>query len=311
MENRFTDEQFLARWLAGELSPEEEQDFASQGDYPLYERIRLATQQLKAPAFDQEESLQQLKEQLPDKETPVVSMSSRKNRRWMYAAAASLLFVAGIWAWIQANDPLPKQIITEIGAQMPVQLPDGSEITLNAGSELNYFGKKRVFQQERKVSLTGEAFLKVTSGKGFQVATESGTVEVLGTQFNVNAREDRLEVHCFEGVVHVRSDAISDTLNPGEAIRIKHGALVRSWNMERVEQPGWLDGVSHFDQVPLEEVLEALERQYGIEIAPFEGITGKRFTGDFVHDDLGTALKMVCEPFSIKFTQQGTMVYLE
>ena len=71
-----------------------------------------------------------------------------------------------------------------------ITLVDGSKVWLNAGSALTY--PVAFMGNERKVSVTGEAYFEVMhdASKPFIVHDGSMDVKVLGTHFNVNAFED-------------------------------------------------------------------------------------------------------------------------
>ena len=76
------------------------------------------------------------------------------------------------------------------GAEFNLVLADGTQVWLNAESKLKYpvvFGS-----EERVVELEGEGFFKVSkdASRPFRVKTKSQVVEVLGTEFNVDAYPD-------------------------------------------------------------------------------------------------------------------------
>ena len=83
------------------------------------------------------------------------------------------------------NDARP---INSISSE--ILLPDGSAVTLNANSKLQYYT-----HSARKVWLEGEAFFEVKkipeTAEPFQVVTNDLTITVLGTTFNVNSRNEQ------------------------------------------------------------------------------------------------------------------------
>src|SRR5690606_29333886 len=89
-------------------------------------------------------------------------------------------------------------VTTPIGGQYRIRLPDGSEVTLNAASELRY---PTVFQHDRRVvSFKGEGYFEVAPDvdRPFLVISETidgqQTVEVLGTEFNINTYDGEHEI---------------------------------------------------------------------------------------------------------------------
>jgi len=49
--------------------------------------------------------------------------------------------------------------------------------------------------------LFGKAYFDVDKGKTFTVKTDLGTVQVLGTRFDVESRDSIFKVVCYEGSV--------------------------------------------------------------------------------------------------------------
>src|SRR5690606_15012122 len=76
------------------------------------------------------------------------------------------------------------------GGQYRLTLPDGSRVWLNSASSLTYAANH--FEQNRMVTLSGEAYFEVESDsrKPFRVVTDRQTVTVLGTKFNINSYPD-------------------------------------------------------------------------------------------------------------------------
>ena len=101
------------------------------------------------------------------------------------------------------------------GQRANLTLPDGTNVWLNARSEMRY---PAVFTgNKREITLDGEAYFEVTHNedKPFVVQTNKCNVEVLGTKFNVEAYSDS-EDFCtslMEGSVRV-----SDKGNPSESL---------------------------------------------------------------------------------------------
>lgn len=84
-----------------------------------------------------------------------------------------------------------------------VDLPDGSQALLNKNSTISY---DQSFTS-REITQTGEVFYIVEkAGKSFTVNTDNGQVTVKGTEFNVKADEQNLEVEVEEGSVEMKVD---------------------------------------------------------------------------------------------------------
>ena len=178
-----------------------------------------------------------------------------------------------------------------------LDLPDGSEVVINAVSSIAYNESK--WKKDRRLALQGEAFFKVAKGATFSVETDMGNVTVLGTQFNVKQRDSILNVSCFEGRVRVVVSDKGHPLEKGQTLSVRNGIV--SLGRTFLLQPSWVDGRSSFQSVPLWEVLQEFKRQYAIEIN-MEGVdASKVFTGSFVHDDLELAAQAVTQPFKLRY----------
>lgn len=83
------------------------------------------------------------------------------------------------------------EVTAAAGAIIHYELPDRSEVWLNAGTTLRY---PTAFQEDqRNVGLNGEAYFEVRANKEypFYVNTPNGpTIYVYGTKFNVTAYAD-------------------------------------------------------------------------------------------------------------------------
>lgn len=182
-------------------------------------------------------------------------------------------------------------------------LSDGSRVWLNSESSLRYpvaFSGK-----QRPVEITGEAYFEVTRNPAmpFRVSIAGkGTVEVLGTHFNVNSYPDEsnTRITLLEGSVRVALLAGSPTvIQPGQqavynnaqpsgtAITVKNGV-----NIDAVM--AWKNGFFHFDQADLYAVMRQLARWYNIEVK-YEGkIPPRTFGGEMQRDlNLSEVLKLL------------------
>lgn len=284
------DDTIMARWLAGNLTPEEQAAFELSSEYKTYEQIRLGLDRFEKPDFKAEGLRQRIWEKAEASKT---NTPFRLKPLWYLGGlAASLLLVFGIlFSEVSYR--------TDIGEKVAVTLPDGSQVLLNAKSQITH---RRFFWQDNKsITLLGEALFTIQKGDGFTVKTEAGRARVLGTQFNVRSRSETIEVRCYEGRVlfengkeHLKAyleagDAV--TLRQSEFKEFKHGT----------DTPSWRSGSSSFDNTDLIEVIEELQYYYDIAVQYEESVPMQHFTGTFVHNDLDLALKSVFVPMGIRF----------
>ncbi|MCF6360502.1 MAG: FecR family protein [Cyclobacteriaceae bacterium] len=102
-----------------------------------------------------------------------------------------------------------------------VELPDGSIVWINHNSTIVYNEKFEI----RRVHLDGEAYFKVvSSNKPFIVTTKLGEIKVLGTKFNINSTDDKLEVEVESGKVELEVDDQRKEVNRGQHVTYTKGS---------------------------------------------------------------------------------------
>jgi transmembrane sensor len=212
------------------------------------------------------------------------------------AAAASLIMILGLWFMFRPG--YTDKVIALRGSHLEHSLPDGSMVSINADSRLAYDQKH--FGEERKVGLTGEAFFSVVKGSRFVVSTKHGDVAVLGTSFNVYARDEYFKVSCITGRVRVTSSGSTAEISPGENAELENGQLVVSGAKDTQASTGWIRGEFIYDNSPLNQVLNEIERQFNIKFVAGD-LDGRYFTGAFTNKDLKNALDIVCIPMGLTY----------
>lgn len=186
------------------------------------------------------------------------------------AASVALLLLAGIVWWIM--QPGAVQYATNYGEWENVELPDGSQVRLNANTRLQ-LDEHWDAADTRRVWLSGEAYFQVAekpeTQSRFQVITDDLTVEVLGTTFNVRNRDAQTEVFLEEGRVslELQTDSIRKMqLEPGQKVAYSSARNeILDNNFVSAElTTSWKDGLLKFDKTPMREVLRTVEEIYGI-----------------------------------------------
>ncbi len=294
------EENYLAKWLSGELSPEELEQFKASSEYAAYARIVRETERLEAPEYNTAEAYDALRRRRQAKAVKVVRMNPWT--RVVQAAAVVVLFV-GIAFWFL--NWRGEHVTTDLAQRASETLPDRSEVLLNAGTEIRYHKKK--WSKERSLVLEGEAFFKVAKGKAFTVNTEAGNVTVLGTQFNVEQRGDYFEVSCYEGKVRVVYREQSFELPAGNSFLAIGGNIIPVAGPQG-NRPSWIDEESSFNSAPLSYVFEEVERQFKVRVETRNVDLQQIFTGSFSNTDLDLALQSISTPSQLKYRIEGEKV---
>ncbi|PQB04904.1 FecR family protein [Aureitalea marina] len=291
----------ISKWLDHELTADELKAFEASNAFGSLSRIDQAAELVQKPELDVALSYQKLKA----KRDQVREKSLWNWRRAVVSVAAVAVIALGLF-WVVSNNSGMVQVMTAMGEKTELTLPDSSEVVLNAGSSLEY---DQNWDDVRAVRLNGEALFEVEEGKTFTVETSVGTIQVLGTRFNVKNRDNWFEVTCFDGLVEVKFGASNYKLSAGNSFRLVNGQP--HWEETSMTNPAWVANKSIFKSVPLSSVLSELERQYAIEIEATEIDKSVIFTGSFTHEDLETALRAISIPLSLTFEVKENSVTLK
>lgn len=291
MKEKYANEDFLTRWLAGELSDEELAGFEASDVHRQLMAIDDAAKSLMGPEIDVEKALLAV-----NSKNQNVQKAPKVKRLWAFSAAAAciaLLFASYTYFFGI------KTYSTGIGEKETILLADGSTITLNANSSISY--RRFNWEEDRAVDFDGEAFFDVSSGNDFTVTTSKGTVSVLGTQFNIKNRKD-FKIQCYEGSIEftpLDTNHSSMKLQKGMEMSLMNGEIHQRQFSKNT--PDWKNGFSSFSEQPLSEVLDELTIQYPIQFKIDAIDINRKFTGNFTHTHLENALKTTLEPMGIQY----------
>ena len=232
----------------------------------------------------------------------------QKRRRVMrYAAAAAVLLVAALCTFL-LNDHKVRQVtlLTAPGEIRVVTLGDGSMVTLNGNSELQY--PEAFAGNIRTVRLRGEAFFDVAhidAATPFIVYTPDARVKVLGTTFNIKSRQAHSIVSLVTGKVEV-SDRVYK--NPAILLRGQTAELttggIRVHADDVSARTSWRDHLWVFNETPLSEVLLSLNETFGVQSRVDPKVnTSKAISGKLSTHDLRTLYKALEAMLQIKISE--------
>lgn len=283
----------LKKWLNGELTDAEKQAFEKRDDFVLNSKIINKAKRFKASHFSTVDDFEEFRSKYEAEKKMVKSM---KWMRPLLKVAAILVVAFGLYFYFSESElTLFKTVSAE---KIDFELPDGSKVVLNALSQLQF--NEGSWEQDRTVSLVGEAFFKVEKGNVFTVKTKEGKVRVLGTQFNVKQRDSLFEVACFEGSVKVSSNSIEKILYSGETFRMENDTTIKV-DKSGQKEPEWLRAISLFNESPFMHVIEELERQYNVKVTLEDIYTARKFSGGFGHNNLKEALVAITKPMGLEY----------
>ncbi|QEH41551.1 FecR family protein [Chitinophaga sp. XS-30] len=168
-----------------------------------------------------------------------------------------------------------------VGLDYKISLADGTEVWMNSATELKF--PLAFPDATREVSINGEAYLKVAKdpAKPFIVHLPNSTVQVLGTEFNVNTYDPgTAKVALIEGAVNMRSLSGESTLAPGRQAIYQDGQAIQQRTFDAKVVLGWQKGLFFFDEMPLKEIAKVVPRWFGMQVIIDDpAISDKKFVG--------------------------------
>lgn len=238
----------------------------------------------------------------------VIPMKPSNQYAWLGKIAASVLFLV-FAGWFMHQQLNPSELIAQTGfdEQKEVFLPDGSQVTLNGNSTLQYFSDWSE-GETRIVKLQGEAFFEVenkaATNTKFQVLTKDLTVEVLGTVFNVNTRREATKVFLKEGKVKLNLEDKKSSqllLEPGQvaSYSAKRKSLLQPQKVATEQEVSWKDGFLTFKDTPLKEILEQLAATSNLEFEiETTELAEKKFRLTIPNNNIPVAMELLSKTLS-------------
>lgn len=287
---------FLGRWADNKLSEEEESAFRKTKDFEIYKKIWAEASLMTVTAYNEERHFRRLKNQTEGGKRQAII-----RRLYISVAAAAI----GLFCVYQLA-LTPRSVSSDVGEIVDHRYSDAVTIKMNAQSQITYAAQ--ILKKDPTLSLSGEAYFEVEKGTNFSVTTEYGAINVLGTKFNVFAREDFFEVSCFEGQVQV-TGVEQMTLGPGQVYR----QINEQREHEQIDMdvaPDWLNKESYFYNAPVGIVFKELEIQYGITIEGNVPHDSTRLTVGFPNNNAPLALDLVFKSLQKSYKKRSEKVVL-
>ncbi|MBN2009022.1 FecR domain-containing protein [candidate division KSB1 bacterium] len=235
-------------------------------------------------------------------------------KRLGYAVAILFLFILGYGAIRTYFNPYVS-VVAKHGEQKHYNLADGSMIELNCGSAIKF--RKSFALEHRQLYLSGEVYFEVRKAKfPFIINTENASITVVGTKFNVCARDERTNVFVTEGKVRVEiaeKDTLPIFLEKDQFCEIKAGRVSTfASDTDSSRLLAWRSGTLIFKQTLLANVARSLERFYNITIKISEPELAKRtLTATFYKLSADQAISSICTTLNIEYEKQSKTFILK
>lgn len=238
------------------------------------------------------------------------------------AAVVVVMLIAGIYFYTQKMNEInlaTNTIIVPVGQRANIQLPDGTNVWLNARTQMTY--PAYFTGAKREIELNGEAYFEVShdSEKPFVVHTKSFEVKVLGTKFNVKAYNDTED---FTTALMEGSVEVTNTMNKNNTIRLlpdqkvdyREGQLLCS-SIEDYDIYRWREGLMCFKDIQFIDLIRQFENSYGVSIIiENEKAKEKVFSGKLrISDGIDNALRILQKDggYIFEWDESGTTIYIK
>ncbi|MFB6455570.1 FecR family protein [Chitinophaga sp. Hz27] len=216
---------------------------------------------------------------------------TRIHKLWYGVAAAvatGIILLAGFYKH-EPSKQMAQKIDTIFNNTNNVQiynLPDGSQVWLNAHSMLGY--REDYNTNGRNLWLQGVALFKVVSNpkQPFNVHTRHLTTTVLGTTFQIstdNRADGGIQVSLIEGKVSVTgNNGYTKILEPGEMLTSKEDTPPAMAHFDSNEVLDWKNNKIIFNKTTLADVLTRLQQREGLKIVlQDKQLANKKISGEF------------------------------
>ena len=264
-----------------------------------------------------------------NKEIPEIPFSLREKktinwRRWLANSAAiiTIPLILGFTYLLIDKYKTGPVVYNEVAATnakvVNISLPDGSKVSLYAGSTLKY--PDRFSDEERLVILDGEGTFEVKSNpkNPFYVETTDGTrVKAYGTKFSVRDydADNTIQVYLERGIVDFNSPRLNHPITMKPDTRLVFNKTDRKYTISNStpnEYDAYEQGILLFNNRPLEEVVQKLNRVYGVDIViQDESLKEYRFTATIKDESIYQIMNMLSlSTPQLEWKRQGQKIIL-
>lgn len=252
-----------------------------------------------------------------DEAQPSTGYRRRISKRWLrgaVAAAAVLVLGVGI-SQFQSDSHSDENLISAEYATGPndlltVPLGDRSVVRLAPSSRL------RVTRGEgsRDVWLEGRAYFSVAKqdGKRFRVRTAGGEAVVLGTRFDLQARDRELRLVVVEGRVALSDGGEQVTVAAGQVSAVVEGKVTQAVPVPNSRaMVDWIGNFLVFQETNLVEAAAELGSLYGVEVrVEDKALASRTVTGWFSDQKYEEVVTAVCRVVRARCTVGDSLVVM-
>jgi transmembrane sensor len=297
------DRVLLVDWLA-----------ASPGNQAIYQRLKQLWEEGLADYIvyrdaDPEQAWGRLQRLLDEPEAaekktvimhPLAGKQPPHMMRWL-AAATLILLCGGIALWYSQEASAPIQYATIAGEKKKIPLPDGTTIALQPETRLQV--SRTYNRTDRRVILqSGTVRFDVAHQEQLPFTVDLGVASVkdIGTTFTIDRNADSITVIVTSGKIAFTEIQTGETkeLSAGGSLCL-YTAKQHSGELKVIASGSNL----RFDNTPLQEVVDILQKQFGKRIVLQDSSIGqKRLTGHLDGESFDECIKIICASLDLEST---------
>ncbi len=324
MENKFEYiEDIIAKFLAGEASHEEIallEEWRNLNDenareFSQLEKVFNMTSSIgEIMSIDTDSAWLKVKQSLQHSspEGKVIQFKNRNQFSSFLRIAAVLLLIAGlsiaVFFLIGKHEGQLANINTTDSSK-DFTLPDGSTLTLNRNSSINY--SINSFSKKRLIKLRGEAFFEVKHDSLSPFIVEIGDLKIqdIGTSFNVNAKPGSNTV-----IISVVEGEVQITMASGNSVFLTAGEEavynIESRNLETnkhidVNIAAYKDKIFIFDNAELGTLVNIMNDIYSIKLfLDNEELKHCRITVSFNNEKIEDIADIIAETLGLTIKKE-------
>lgn len=221
------------------------------------------------------------------------------NFQWTKRIAAAAILILISLGLLQSGLFAPHKNNSTLSAQN-IWLPDSSMVKLKAHSTIKY--NYRLLDGSRILHLEGEALFDVKKGKTFEVKFPGGKLEVLGTEFNIQAySKNSGRVDCYRGAVKLTVHGTDYILKKGKSLTFDQQSVDGPFNFDAQNKINLPDNTYYWNNRPLKEILMFISQRSNLTLEAPEKILQKRFTGELNLKNSKQSLQILARAMSFNY----------
>lgn len=208
------------------------------------------------------------------------------------------------------------KLVVPYGKRSNLTLPDGTEVWLNSGTQLDF--PSEFTGKTREIHVNGEIFIDVAKNRHIPFIVHAGdmSVHVYGTSFNVSAYNDdnKKIVVLVEGRVRIETAGMyTDELSPNEKIEVAGDDITSKVKVDVSEYISWTKGVLEFNETPMDEILKKIGRYYNVQFKrnPDIELNDKTCSGKlFLSNNLDSVMTSVSVLSSTVYQRENNIIHI-